>query len=204
MSVWGRQRRWRGERRPSGLRRLGDAAVALAILVLLALSVAKLDQVATRQVAGSMTVNDGDSLTFGQDRIRLRGIDAPELDQKCTANGRQYGCGVRARRALIELASARVVKCEGWERDRYRRLLARCEAGGRDLGRAMVEAGWAVSYGDYGQFEAEARDARKGLWAGAFDQPSDWRAGRRGLHESPHDWMGQIMNFLRQLFMGGD
>jgi len=174
--------------------------LALAILLLLALSVARFDQIATRQFAGTVRINDGDSVTLAGERIRLRGIDAPEYDQKCTIDGSSYDCGARARRKLAELASAGTVTCRGWERDRYDRLLARCEAGGRDLGRAMVEAGWAVAYGDYTDAEADARRSGKGLWAGSFDAPRDWRAHRQAPPEGPHDWLAQVVNFLRQFF----
>ncbi|WEX07245.1 thermonuclease family protein [Chelativorans sp. AA-79] len=178
---------------------MGDVALAGAILLLLALSVARLDQVAMQRLSGSVTVNDGDSLTLHGQRIRLRGIDAPEFDQECTRDGRSYACGERARRAMVEMTGARSVVCQGWERDRYGRLLARCEAGGRDVGKAMVEAGWAVSYGDYAGAEAEARGTRKGLWAGDFDAPQDWRRRRQAPEEARHDWMALTVNFLRQL-----
>ncbi|WP_163266935.1 thermonuclease family protein [Chelativorans alearense] len=197
MSVWRRGRHVR--RRTSRVRRYGDWALALAILALLALAAARIDRVATRQVAGAVTLADGDSLTLAGERIRLRGIDAPELSQECSRNGHAYACGRRARQALAELIGGRAVSCEGWERDRYGRLLARCAAGGRDLGKAMVESGWAISYGDYHGVEAEARGARRGLWAGTFQTPQDWRAGRRSIEEAPHDWIGQVINFLRQL-----
>ncbi|WP_309084365.1 thermonuclease family protein [Chelativorans sp.] len=192
----------RARRSPRAWRGVSDVGLALAILALLALSAARLDQVATRQVAGTAAVNDGDSLTLRGERIRLRGIDAPEHDQDCRVDDRAYDCGARARRALVELAGAGSVTCRGWERDRYGRLLAHCEAGGRDLAEAMVRAGWAVSYGDYAAAEAEAREAGRGLWAGDFDRPRNWREGRRNLQEPPHDWLGRIVNFLRQLVYG--
>lgn len=197
-------RRWRGRRcgtgRAGSLRRYGDWACALAILVLLALAAARLEQVATRQVAGTVALADGDSLTLGGERIRLRGIDAPEYSQQCARDGRTYACGRRARQELAELIKGRAVTCQGWERDRYGRLIARCTADGRDLGRAMVESGWAISYGEYRAAEAQARSAGQGLWAGTFEAPQDWRAGRRDAAEAPHGFVGQVVNFLRQLF----
>jgi endonuclease YncB( thermonuclease family) len=33
----------------------------------------------------------------------------------------------------------------------------------------------AVAYGDYHGEEQEARLARRGLWAGGFEPPADWR-----------------------------
>ncbi|MCT7375531.1 thermonuclease family protein [Chelativorans salis] len=202
MSVWRRRRRGWG--RTSRARRYGDWALALAVLALLTLTAARLDRVATRQVAGAVTLSDGDSLWLAGEPVRLRGIDAPELSQECSRDGRAYPCGRRARQALAELTDGLAVSCEGWERDRYGRLLARCAAGGRDLGQAMVELGWAISYGDYRGAEAEARGAGRGLWAGTFRTPHDWRADRRSIDEVPHDWIGQALNFLRQLLWGQD
>jgi len=193
-----RRNYWRSRRKLSRWRRWADIFLAFAILLLLALSAARLDQVATRHLSGPVKVNDGDSLTLNGERIRLRGIDAPEFDQECTLNGRSYACGKQARRALIDLVSSGRVSCSGWERDRYRRLLAQCEVDGRDLARTMVESGWAVSYGDYSRVEAEARSKKKGLWAGTFKAPRDWRAQRQAPDETPHDWLGLLVNFLRQ------
>ncbi len=66
--------------------------------------------------------------------------------------------------------------CEISERDVYGRLLGRCTAGGRDLNAGMVEAGMAVPYGGYALEEAEAKSARRGIWASEFDPPRKWRA----------------------------
>ena len=185
------------------MRRIGDLALALAILALVALVTARLDRVALREVAGRAAVADGDSLTILDERIRIRGIDAPELAQECTRDGHVYACGMEARSALVALISGEAVTCTGRERDRYGRLLARCEADGRDLGRMMVEAGWAVAYGDYEVAEAAARSTGRGVWAGSFQAPRDWRADHRAVQEARHDWLMRLLSLLRQLFFGG-
>jgi endonuclease YncB( thermonuclease family) len=180
-------------------RRVFDAVLTVAILGLLILLSARLDRVERRSLEGTATVNDGDSITLGADRIRLRGIDAPEFTQSCRRQGADYPCGRRAREALIALIDGKPVACAGWERDRYGRLLAACTAGGRDLNRSLVEAGWAVAYGD---FEAEERAARQngaGLWAGTFDRPREWRDLHGGMAESEHGAAGRILNWLRQM-----
>ena len=55
----------------------------------------------------------------------------------------------------------------------------RCYYRGIDINAAMVRAGWAVAYkrysNDYVADEAEARVAKRGLWAGTFQQPEKWR-----------------------------
>jgi endonuclease YncB( thermonuclease family) len=190
----------RRARRPrSAFRKFLDYLLGFAILALLAVIAARYDRVDTRQVAGAVTVNDGDSLTLGGTRIRLVGIDAPEFDQVCHAGGVEYRCGRKAREVLAELVAGGGVSCEGWETDRYGRLLAVCKAGSVDLNRRQVEEGWAVAYGDYFDAERAARDAKRGLWAGTFDRPRDWRDMHGGLAESEHDLFGAAMNWLRQL-----
>lgn len=65
----------------------------------------------------------------------------------------------------------------GEEWDRYGRLFAICRAGDEDLGRRMVREGYAVAIDDHSAGEEEvARDARRGLWQGAFQRPADDRA----------------------------
>jgi endonuclease YncB( thermonuclease family) len=44
----------------------------------------------------------------------------------------------------------------------------------------MVRSGWAVDFrryskGAYADEEAQARAARRGLWAGEFEVPAQWR-----------------------------
>ena len=56
-----------------------------AILALLVLS-----YVAQADVTGPATVVDGDTIIVAGERIRLEGIDAPELRQTCTAYGQQW------------------------------------------------------------------------------------------------------------------
>ena len=116
-------------------------------------------------------------------RIRLSGIDAPELAQTCRdARGQTWSCGAAARAHLAALV-AQGVTCPGTGDDRYGRMLATCSAAGiADIGGAMVRDGYAVNYGrytaDYAGAERQARAARRGLWQGEFDNPEDWRHAR--------------------------
>nr|WP_281432996.1 thermonuclease family protein [Microvirga terrestris] len=125
---------------------------------------------------GRAQVTDGDTIRIGEARIRLKGIDAPEMEQRCSKDGRSYACGVSARRALIDLVSGETVRCRAIGRDRYQRILARCTVHGIDIGTQMVENGWALSYGrDYDTEEARAHERGLGLWEGEFERPQDWR-----------------------------
>ncbi len=73
--------------------------------------------------------------------------------------------------------------CEDLGRDRYKRIIARCTVAGEDLEKWMVSQGWALAYRryslDYVDEEAEAQAARRGIWAGQFVKPWEWRRGKR-------------------------
>lgn len=195
----GGQRRGRQARRRNPFGKFLDYGLAAAILGLLVLVAARLDRVETRQIAGVATINDGDSITLGSERIRLLGIDAPEYAQICRKDGADYACGRHARNALAKLVAGRAVDCAGWERDRYGRLLGVCTAGGVDLNRSLVEQGWAVAYGNYDEAEKLARQKRVGLWAGEFDRPRQWRDNHGGMADRDHDYGNTILNWLREI-----
>jgi len=132
---------------------------------------------------GTARIIDGDTLEIGSDRIRLYGIDAPESGQDCTDGaGRSYGCGVVATGILSGLIGAGPVSCAGSERDRYGRLIAVCRKAGIDLNGEMVRLGWARAYlrysRDYAALETDAEARRRGLWAGDFQAPWDFRRQR--------------------------
>lgn len=193
----------RARPRPRGMRRrrLADLVLAIVALGVVAVVAARMPSLRPYETLhGPARVADGDSLVLGGLRIRLEGIDAPELDQTCTRDGGDYACGRQAREALARLVAGRAVSCESSGRDRYDRALARCTAGATELNRAMVEAGWAVAYGDYRREEAEARGAGRGLWAGAFERPQDWRRLHGGPAEAPHDGLSVLWAWLRGLF----
>ncbi len=125
-------------------------------------------------------VIDGDGLRIEGRSIRLWGIDAPELDQTCEQNGRATPCGEDARLLLGALAQGGEITCETKDKDRYGRTVARCFADGLDLAGAMVRQGNALDWprysdGFYSGEEAEARAQRRGMWAGQFTAPWDWR-----------------------------
>lgn len=185
-------------RRTAG-RRYAEYALTFVLFLALAVVAARLDRTETMRPAGRAVVNDGDTITLAGERIRLRGIDAPEYDQTCTRAGASYPCGRQSRRELERLVTGRSVACEGWERDKYDRLLAVCRAGDVDLNRRLVEEGWAVAYGDYGDAESAARVAGKGIWAGEFDRPRTWRELKGGIAEVEHGTVQAIFNWLRQV-----
>jgi endonuclease YncB( thermonuclease family) len=132
-------------------------------------------------LTGYARVVDGDSLELAGESVRLFGIDAPERYQTCRDGaGRDYACGRAAARALHATIAGRVVTCAAVDHDRYHRDVALCTADGQDLAETMVRAGHALelaqySRGRYAAAEREARAQKRGLWAGSFEQPADWR-----------------------------
>jgi endonuclease YncB( thermonuclease family) len=76
------------------------------------------------------------------------------------------------------------VTCWPLDTDIFGRTVATCQVNGRDLGNIMVRRGQAIAYVRYSSkylaAEAEARQAKRGLWAGSFEEPEDFRhRGRR-------------------------
>lgn len=124
------------------------------------------------------TVVDGDSLRLGKTEIRLVGIDAPELFQKCyDENDKYYECGKVATKVLQKYVKGGV-KCRGKSKDVYNRRLMECfDKTKESINKKMVSEGWAISYGN--RFENEENDAKskkKGIWKGRFMRPELYRA----------------------------
>lgn len=124
-------------------------------------------------------VVDGDTLHVRPDtggrphKIRMAGMDAPEI---CQSGGRS------ARDALARRVLHRRVNVATRANDDYGRDVARVSLGGDDLALWMVTQGHAWSYryrlddGPYAAAQAQARQARRGLFAqpGA-ESPRDFR-----------------------------
>ena len=131
-------------------------------------------------ITGKPRVVDGDTIHIGKTKIRLHGIDAPEMKQTCrTRKGEEQMCGQLAKQALQRLVQGQDVVCKGDKRDRYKRLLAVCYVGEINLNAMMVGNGWALAYRkyskDYVRAETFAKSRREGMWRGTFKPPWEWR-----------------------------
>jgi endonuclease YncB( thermonuclease family) len=136
---------------------------------------------ALADLAGPPRIVDGDTLEVAGQRVRLFGVDAPELDQLCQHAGRQYHCGQVARAALWDLVGGLDVSCrpEGAPAARDGIVVATCSAGEVSLNEAMVRSGWALADPQatdrYLALQANAEQGRRGLWRGEFEPPWQWR-----------------------------
>lgn len=131
-------------------------------------------------VSGNAFVADGDTLTISGTRIRLIDIDAPELDQTCAdAQGRDWPCGRQASAQLRSRVRGRDLTCQPKSIDKFGRTLATCTLpDGTDINGWMIQQGWAVTSGFasvYGAQQDDAKSAKRGLWAGTFMPPREWR-----------------------------
>jgi endonuclease YncB( thermonuclease family) len=131
-------------------------------------------------ITGVPKIREADQIVIGNSRIRLGGVDAPSADQLCLNNsGERWTCGVAARDELIKHAGHKSWICHTRSTDRRGRVVARCEVDGEDIQKWLVSSGWALAYirfsKDYEADEKAAREAKAGMWQGAFIAPWDWR-----------------------------
>ena len=147
--------------------------------LLFALSVAAAPAWAAERT-GAARVLDGDTLEIAGEKIRLYGIDAPELGQICrTRKGQDQQCGELARQALVAVVENQAVACKGDRRDPDGLLIAVCRIGWLDVGEKMVLDGWALADPRdgkaYARAENFAKARREGLWRTEFVAPWEWR-----------------------------
>jgi micrococcal nuclease len=125
---------------------------------------------------------DGDTFTCRDGRrVRLLGIDTPELGQG--EPGRQAHAALRH---LLPLGTTVRLERDVASRDRFGRELAYVWSGARMVNESLVRGGWAMLYtlppnvkqaGRLERAQKEARAARAGLWeSDGFEcSPVAWR-----------------------------
>ena len=150
---------------------------ALVTVILLTLG---LPAHAQDRLCGRAQAKDGDSIIVNGVKIRLHGIDALELGQACRrANGQAWACGEVAKQEMQRLLQGEVCCQRMQAANSHTRVVMRCMAAGKDVGKELVTAGLALdcprfSREGYKGDEAGAKLARRGVWdGGSFEAP--WR-----------------------------
>lgn len=128
-----------------------------------------------------IAITDGDTLTarcgepgaYAQVTVRISAIDAPEKRQAFGQVSRQH---------LAKLCFEQVANITPRTHDRYGRTVGDVECQGQNVATEQVRSGMAWFYVKYGKghehlrgLEAEARQARRGLWAQEAVAPWEWR-----------------------------
>ena len=126
-------------------------------------------------IEGKVKIIEGDTIHIGNNKIRLYGIDAPEINQTCTIEKIIWECGFESSLALESIISEKEVQCEIVDIDRYKRFVAKCFVKNINLNQYMVQNGWAVAYryysDDFIKNEEIAKKNKAGIWQGEFLEP---------------------------------
>jgi endonuclease YncB( thermonuclease family) len=142
-----------------------------------------LSGVVNADISGTALIVDGDTIAISGMKVRLSGIDTPERKQTCRKSGVTWKCGYEATETLRGWTYTKEVRCIGDTKDRYGRLIADCFVDGYNVNARLVYEGWALAYRRYSKKyvpeEDQAKATKRGMWAGEFVAPWDWRRGER-------------------------
>lgn len=149
----------------------------LGCLVVLALACG--DRAGADEAVRLVRVFDADTILVQlaggtHERVRLLGVDAPEVKGYREAEPGGEEAKARARELLGSGPVRLETDATADDRDGYGRLLRYVRLpDGRDLGRTLIEEGYARAYRrftygrkkEYLSHESQAREQRRGLWA---------------------------------------
>lgn len=122
-----------------------------------------------------VSIHDGDTITILQDKqqikVRLFGIDAPELKQPYGKKSKQF---------LANLIAGEVVEVDENGKDRYKRMIGTIYLNGADINAQMVANGYAWAYRKFSKKytaqESKAKKQKLGLWQDKEPiSPREWR-----------------------------
>jgi micrococcal nuclease len=130
-----------------------------------------------------VALTDGDALTIldgagTQHKIRLAGIDAPELAQTF---------GTKARDGMAEKVRGKIVRVDVIDIDRSKQEVGRMYLGGRFINMELVRDGFAWRFvrfdlpGEFKAAEADARAHKRGLWSDPHPLPP-WQFRRQNAN----------------------
>tara|TARA_A100001015_G_C14893029_1_gene673233 strand:- start:546 stop:1025 length:480 start_codon:yes stop_codon:yes gene_type:complete len=128
-----------------------------------------------KTIFGKAKVIDGDTIHIYKNKIRLHAIDAPETNQTCNKNNKVWNCGIESTKFLKKLIGKNKIECITSGKDQYNRFIGICYKNNLDLNSEMVLNGWAIAYRyysmDYVEEEEVAKQQKKGIWSGEFEEP---------------------------------
>jgi micrococcal nuclease len=111
-------------------------------------------------------VSDGDTIEVVREhsaiKVRLEGLDCPELGQDFSQKAKQFTSG---------LVFGKTVEIRPIGNDQYGRLIARVIVDGKDISEELLKAGLAWHFKKYNkdrdlaELEKKAREDRIGLWS---------------------------------------
>jgi len=143
-------------------------------------------------IIGKAKVIDGDTIKINNKKIRLHGIDAPEIKQLCKrvfltiyifSFQEKYKCGEISKKRLKKFVGNSAIKCKVEGTDRYKRILGTCYKKKININSKMVKNGHALAYKQYSEkylyVERQAEKDKLGLWIGKFDYPWEWRKNNK-------------------------
>ena len=136
-------------------------------------------------------VLDGDTVSCGLKssggtyvKIRLYGVDAPEIEHRNKKTGlvskKGQPFGSEAMDALHSKVYGSVINVDVINVDRYKRLVGVLNIGNRNINREMVSEGWSWAYrqyldrphaSEYITAEEQARSKKLALWKQSNPQP---------------------------------
>ncbi len=164
---------------------------SLSYLICMLISISCLSQDITGNV---VKIHDGDSFLLETAdsiyRVRLSGIDCPEINQPYGAEARDFTESYISDSVTITPLTV----------DRYGRTIADVFVGGRLINLILVEHGYAWHYKRYSSdstlaaAEEQARAKQRGLWSDEYIvAPWDWRSGN-------YDWRKFIADDVGKVF----
>ena len=119
--------------------------------------------------SGVPRVVDGNTIIIDFRYIRLHGIEAPDAEQLCGINGKNWRCGWEATNALARIVGKHWVTCHEIHLNKRGVIDANCFAGNiLNINGWMVRNGWATARNQtdkrFRQLETLARQEKIGIW----------------------------------------
>ena len=145
-----------------------------------------------KEISGNAQIVDGDTIKINAKKIRLYGIDAPEIKQMCKKPYltifmftfyEDYFCGEKSTEALIKKINNQKITCKISGVDYFKRLIGECYKRKTNLNACLVLNGHAVAFRKYSKKyvpdEILAQQEKKGIWQGKFEMPWDYRKSKK-------------------------